>query len=46
MLVLMRMAEPISRILSGTDGPRDLGEQQGLGLEGGWRMRKLVREVN
>jgi hypothetical protein len=32
------MAEPISRILSGTDGPRNLEELQGLEMEGGAEM--------
>lgn len=35
MFVLIRMAEPISRILSATEGLCNLGEQQGLALQGG-----------
>lgn len=45
MLVLIRMAEPISRILSSTDGPCNLGEQQGLKMEGGVSNETASREV-
>ena len=42
-LVLIPMAEQIFRILSGTDGPCNLREQQGLGLEG-WVEKGKVTE--
>lgn len=48
MLVLIQMAEPISRILSGTDGPWNLGYQLGLEMEGGTgkgRVREVKKEM-
>lgn len=41
--LLIRMAEPISRILRATDGPGNLGEQWGWRYREGWESGKVSK---